>query len=76
MDNDKAYYVLLRTDQEEQFVTEAELQAVLADAVRRAEGLAGEALTRQVKFLLDTACDYPTSPSEYLQWYSVRLEKK
>ncbi|BAC88226.1 chlororespiratory reduction protein 7 [Gloeobacter violaceus] len=76
MDNDAEYYVLLRTGQEEQFLTEVELQAVLADAVRRAEGLEGEALAHQVKFLLDTACDYPTLPGEYLQWYSVRLEKK
>ncbi len=69
------YYVILRTGEEEQFVTRSELETLLASTVATAESVGGAELDRRVKFLIDTACDYPTEPGQYLEWYSVRLEK-
>lgn len=69
------YYVVLRTGEDEQIVTRAELEALLAQVVASTEHLEGTALALQIKYLIDTACEYPTQPGEYWQWYSIRLEK-
>jgi Protein CHLORORESPIRATORY REDUCTION 7 len=75
-------YVVLETDQPEQFLTSPELleklQAVL-------QGLQSEDLPRdlekfnsvqqQAKYLLDTSCELDVGRGKYLQWYAVRLEK-
>ncbi|AGY58908.1 chlororespiratory reduction protein 7 [Gloeobacter kilaueensis] len=72
---EELYYVLLRTGADQQFVTEGELVALLSDVVGRAEKLEGKALAERVRFLIDTACDYPLEPGQYFEWYVTRLEK-
>ena len=74
-------FVVLETNQPEQFLTEAELleklSAILAhrqdDLPRGLERFASP--TEQARYLVDTACDLDMGPGEFLQWYAVRLEK-
>jgi hypothetical protein len=74
-------FVVLETNQPEQFLTAAELldklKAVLeanADAVPvdvRRHSL----LEEQARYLMETSCELDLGPDQYLQWYVVRLEK-
>jgi hypothetical protein len=74
-------YVLLESDQPEQFLTQAELleklQAVLAtrqdDLPRDLQKIS--AVEEQARYLLNTSCELDVGPDHYLQWYAVRLEK-
>lgn len=75
-------FVVLETNQEEQFLTKLELleklQNILTQMdmedipldVRRIASLA-----EQVNHLIDTTCELDLGPGRYLQWYAVRLEK-
>lgn len=75
-------YVILETNQPEQFLTAAELFEKLKGIVQQ---LKFEDLPRdvqkfdnveaQVKYLIDTSCELDLGPGEYLQWYAVRLSK-
>ncbi|QIR37612.1 chlororespiratory reduction protein 7 [Tolypothrix sp. PCC 7910] len=75
-------YVVLETNQPEQFLTASELleklklvlQKIdfedLPPDVQRIDGLEA-----QVQYLIDTSCELDLGPGKYLQWYAVRLEK-
>lgn len=78
---DEGMYLLLETDQPEQFLTPAELleklEAVLAG---QQDNLPPDlqqlpTLEAQAKRLVDTACELDVGPGQFLQWYVVRLEK-
>jgi len=78
---DEGMYLLLETDQPEQFLTPAELleklEAVLAG---QQDNLPPDlqqlpTLEAQAKRLVDTACELDVGPGQFLQWYAVRLEK-
>jgi hypothetical protein len=78
---DEDTFVVLETNQPEQFLTVAELleklTAVLA-AVQ--EDLSPDvqkisSVEAQAKYLIDTYCELDVGPGKFLQWYAVRLEK-
>jgi len=74
-------FVLLESNQPEQFLSPAELleklKAVLA---KRQDNLPPDlrhltSVEAQAQRLLDTTCELDVGPGEYLQWYVTRLEK-
>ncbi|MEM1394103.1 MAG: chlororespiratory reduction protein 7 [Cyanobacteria bacterium P01_D01_bin.116] len=75
-------YVVLETNQPEQFLTSTELLEKLKQTLQQ---LKEEELPRDLKkidsvqaqaqYLLDTSCELDVGPGQYLQWYAVRLEK-
>lgn len=75
------HFVVLETNQPEQFLTAAEmlekLRSVLSqhqdNLPRDLQSL--RSIDQQAKQLLDTACELDVGTGEYLQWYAVRLEK-
>jgi hypothetical protein len=74
-------FVVLETNQPEQFLTAEELLQKLASVLetlqdrlpRELEGL--PTVEAQARHLLDTACELDVGPGQFLQWYAVRLEK-
>lgn len=78
---DESMYVVLETDQPEQFLTATELRERLqsllaqrqADLPRDLQNL--PTLEVQAQRLLDTTCELDLGPDQFLQWYAVRLEK-
>lgn len=74
-------YVVLETDQPEQFFTAAELleklKAILAqrqdDLPRDLQNFAD--LHQQAQYLMETSCELDMGAGQFLQWYVVRLEK-
>ncbi len=75
-------YVVLETNQPEQFLTAEELFVKLRQVLETLpqENLAPDlqrldSLDAQVKYLIDTSCELDIEPGKYLQWYAVRLEK-
>ncbi|MEG4341762.1 chlororespiratory reduction protein 7 [Microcoleus sp. A003_D6] len=78
---DEDTFVVLETNQPEQFVTAAELleklKAVLAsgqeDLPRDVQKFSS--VEAQAKYLIDTYCELDVGPGQFLQWYAVRLEK-
>ena len=74
-------YVVLETNQLEQFLTPEELLAKLkAILATRQDNLPRDlqkfsAIDEQAKYLMETSCELDVEPGEYLQWYVVRLEK-
>ena len=74
-------FVVLETNQPEQFFTAAELLEKLREIlVHRQEDLPRElqkfaSVEEQAQYLLDTSCEFDVGPGQYLQWYVVRLEK-
>lgn len=72
---DEDYYVILRSDREDEFVTRVELEQLLTETIAQVEHLAGTPLTERVRALIDMTCEYVARPGEYLQWYVTRLEK-
>jgi hypothetical protein len=84
MYSDEEMYVVLETDQPEQLVTTLELltklEAVLSDLSEQPEQLPQDlqaipTIPEQAKHLLATTCELDIGPSQFLQWYAVRLEK-
>lgn len=72
-------YVVLETNQPEQFLTAAELLEKLKEILQQQE-LPRElrklnSVVAQAQHLLDTSCELDVGPGQYLQWYAVRLEK-
>lgn len=75
-------FVVLETNQPEQFLTASELLSKLKVVLQQ---LHSEDLPRdlqkfdsveaQAKYLLDTSCELDVGVGQYLQWYAVRLEK-
>lgn len=75
-------FVLLETNQPEQFMTASELleklklvlntfnfQDLPPDLQKFAD------VEDQAKYLIDTSCELDIGAGQYLQWYAVRLEK-
>jgi hypothetical protein len=76
------YYVVLETNQPEQFLTALELLAKLKEVLQHLppEDLPRDlqkftALDEQAQYLLKTSCELDLEPGQYLKWYAVRLEK-
>ena len=78
---DEDTFVVLETNQPEQFLTVVELleklKAVLAqeheDLPQDVQKISG--VEAQAKYLIDTYCELGVGPGKFLQWYAVRLEK-
>lgn len=74
-------FVVLETNQPEQFLTPAELLDKLKNLLmQRQENLPQDlkkftSVDAQAQYLMDTSCEFDLSPGQYLQWYAVRLEK-
>ena len=75
-------FVVLETDQPEQFLTADELLEKLELVL---ETMTGEELPTdlqrfdsvrsQAQYLIDTSCELDVGLGKYLQWYAIRLEK-
>ncbi len=74
-------FVVLETNQPEQFLSAAELLAKLKAVLGQIQDCLPRDLQRfssiedQAQYLLDTGCDLDLGPNQFLQWYAVRLEK-
>ncbi|MEQ9354651.1 chlororespiratory reduction protein 7 [Coleofasciculus sp. F4-SAH-05] len=74
-------YVVLETNQPEQFLTPEELlEKLKAILATRQDTLPRDlqqfsSVEEQGKYLMETSCELDMEPGEYLQWYVVRLEK-
>ncbi|MEH2286660.1 chlororespiratory reduction protein 7 [Nostoc sp.] len=75
-------FVVLETNQPEQFMTTSELleklkitlqQLMIQDLPPDLQKF--DTVEAQAQYLLDTSCKLDISPGQYLQWYAVRLEK-
>ncbi|MBD2354058.1 chlororespiratory reduction protein 7 [Tolypothrix sp. FACHB-123] len=76
------YFVVLETNQPEQFLTASELLEKLKTVLQQlnSQDLPPDVqkingLAEQAKYLKNTSCELDLGPGEYLQWYAVRLEK-
>ncbi|MBR8834377.1 MAG: chlororespiratory reduction protein 7 [Stigonema ocellatum SAG 48.90 = DSM 106950] len=75
-------FVVLETNQPEQFLTASELLEKLKGIVQKIKFLdlppdlrSLDSVEARSKYLLDTSCELDLGPGQYLQWYAVRLEK-
>ncbi|BAZ81703.1 MAG: chlororespiratory reduction protein 7 [Sphaerospermopsis kisseleviana] len=75
-------FVVLETNQEEQFLTKSELLEKLENTLKQLafDDLTPDiqkfdSVTEQAQYLIDTSCELDVGPGKYLQWYAVRLEK-
>ncbi|MEA5507233.1 chlororespiratory reduction protein 7 [Halotia wernerae UHCC 0503] len=75
-------FVVLETNQPEQFLTAPELLEKLKIVLQKinSQDLPPDlhkldSVEAQAQYLIDTTCQLDISPGEYLQWYAVRLEK-
>ncbi len=75
-------FVVLETNQPEQFLTVDELLIKLETTLSQIpqEDLPMDvqkfdSVSQQAQYLLDTSCNLDLGPGKYLQWYAVRLEK-
>jgi hypothetical protein len=74
-------YVVLETNQTEQFFTPAELFEKLKGVLaQRQDDLPVdlqrfETVEAQAQYLMETSCELDVGPDGFLQWYVVRLEK-
>ncbi|KAM3111698.1 chlororespiratory reduction protein 7 [Phormidesmis sp. 146-33] len=75
------HFVVLETDQPEQFLTADEMLEKLRSILsKRQDALPPDVqkfstVADQAQHLLDTTCDLDMGAGQYLQWYAVRLEK-
>ncbi|AUB36705.1 Protein CHLORORESPIRATORY REDUCTION 7 [Nostoc flagelliforme CCNUN1] len=76
------HFVVLETNQPEQFLTQSELleklkktlqQLIIQDLPPDLQKF--DTAEAQAQYLLDTTCELDIAPGQYLQWYAVRLEK-
>ncbi|MBK1988863.1 chlororespiratory reduction protein 7 [Sphaerospermopsis aphanizomenoides BCCUSP55] len=75
-------FVVLETNQPEQFLTVSELLEKLEEVLKQIpfDDLPPDVqkfklVSEQAQYLVDTSCDLDIGPGKYLQWYAVRLEK-
>ncbi|WP_071188264.1 chlororespiratory reduction protein 7 [Trichormus sp. NMC-1] len=75
-------FVVLETNQPEQFLTTSELLEKLENILQQLkfEDLPPDVqkfklLSEQAQYLIDTSCELDIGPGKYFQWYAVRLEK-
>jgi hypothetical protein len=76
------YFVVLETNQAEQFLTASELLEKLQQALGKlpTNDLPPDlqrftTVAERAQYLLDTSCELDVGPGQYLEWYAVRLEK-
>lgn len=75
-------FVVLETNQPEQFLTVEELFAKLKLVLQTMSNQNlptylqdFDSVEAQAQYLIDTSCELDVGPGKYLQWYAVRLEK-
>jgi len=73
-------FVVLETNQPEQFLTKSELLEKLKGVLETLKEIPADlqlfdSTEAQAQHLLDTTCELDVGPGQYLQWYAVRLEK-
>ncbi len=75
-------FVVLETDQPEQFLTTNELLDKLKLVLQKMSHQElpidlqkFDSLDAQAQYLIDTSCELDVGTGRYLQWYAVRLEK-
>jgi len=74
-------FVVLETDQPEQFLSPEELLDKLKKVVQSHQDNLPRELTKftsveeQAKYLMENFCEFDVGSGEYLQWYVTRLEK-
>ncbi len=75
-------FVVLETNQPEQFLTASELLEKLKKVLQNfnSQDLPKDlqkfnSVEAQAQYLLDTSCELDIGVGQYLQWYAVRLEK-
>ncbi|MEH2080546.1 MAG: chlororespiratory reduction protein 7 [Nostoc sp.] len=75
-------FVVLETNQPEQFMTLSELLEKLKTTLQQLliqdlppDLQKFDTVEAQAQYLLDTSCKLDINPGQYLQWYAVRLEK-
>lgn len=75
-------FVILETNQPEQFLTASELLEKLKVTLEhlKLQDLPPDVQKLdtpqvQAQYLLDTTCELDVGPGKYFQWYAVRLEK-
>jgi hypothetical protein len=75
-------FVVLETNQQEQFLTQSELLEKLKTTLQKltSQDLPPDVqkfdtFEAQAQYLLDTSCELDVGTGQYLQWYAVRLEK-
>ncbi|MBE9198118.1 MULTISPECIES: chlororespiratory reduction protein 7 [unclassified Nodularia (in: cyanobacteria)] len=75
-------FVVLETDQPEQFLTADELLNKLKLVLEKISNQdlptdlqKFDSVNAQAQYLIDTSCELDVGPGKYLQWYAVRLEK-
>ena len=74
-------FVVLESDQPEQFLAAEELLAKLKQILQsQPDDLPRElqkftTVTEQAQYLMENFCDLDIGSGKYLQWYVVRLEK-
>lgn len=73
-------FVVLESNQPEQFLTAAELLEKLIVILKKQQQLPQElqninSIQAQAQYLIDTSCELDIGAGRYLQWYAVRLEK-
>lgn len=74
-------FVVLESNQPEQFMTPSELLEKLKGILMQRQNNLPQDLQKftsvkaQAQYLLDSSCSLDMEPGQYLQWYAVRLEK-
>lgn len=75
-------FVVLETNQPEQFMTASELLEKLKKILQQLnfqdlpqDLRSFNSVEAQAQYLLDTSCELDIGVGQYLQWYAVRLEK-
>ncbi|NJM17386.1 MAG: chlororespiratory reduction protein 7 [Richelia sp. RM2_1_2] len=75
-------YVVLETNQPEQFLTSSELLEKLKETLQQLEEeelpqdlKKIDSLQKRAEYLINTSCELDIGEGQYLQWYAVRLEK-
>ncbi len=75
------HFVVLETNQPEQFLTATEMLAKLEGALSQLQSALPRdlqsipSIPEQARYLLDTSCSLDVGPGQFLEWYVVRLEK-
>lgn len=76
------HFVVLETNQTEQFLTPSELLEKLKITLQKfiiqdlpPDLQKFDTVEAQAQYLIDTSCELDIAPGQYLQWYAVRLEK-
>ena len=73
-------FVVLESDQPEQFLSVQELLEKLKSILQSRSDLPRElqkfnSVEEQAHYLMENYCELDVGPGDYLQWYVVRLEK-